>query len=73
MAECCLPSALVGKHGQYRHGAALVLYPGRLQVLDQVEEVLTGHCVGLVGHDGLWVRGALVVDARALWWRKGGV
>lgn len=65
--------SLVSKNWQGWHGTALVLDPGGLQVLDQVEEVLTGHCVSLVRHNGLWVWGTLVVDTRALWYMEKGV
>lgn len=49
--------------GQHWEGTALVLNPGGLQVLDEVEEVFAGHGAALSGHDGLGVWGPLVVDA----------
>ena len=51
-----------------RQRTALVFYPGRLQVLNEVEEILAGNCVGLalLGNNGLGIRRSLVVDARTL-------
>ena len=61
-----------GSVGQHWHGTSLVLDPGGLEVLDQVEEVLAGHGAALLGDDALGVWRALVIDAGALYKEKGG-
>ena len=52
--------------GHYRIGTSLVLYPGGLEVLDEIKEVLIWQCTTFSGDDCLWIRRALIFDTRAL-------
>lgn len=62
--------ALVRQHWQR---TALVLYSSGLEVLDEVEEVFTGHGAAFGMHNnGLGVRRSLVIDTRTLYKDKMG-